>query len=138
MPRTGRPPVPPAERFWRFVTQRDDCWVWTGSKNNGYGHFWNGAGRTYAHRWAYESMVGEIPDGLTLDHLCRVRACVNPSHLDPTPIRVNTLRGNAVSAINARRTGCRFGHPFTVLGGRRVCRECRKAARTRYRERSAA
>jgi hypothetical protein len=91
------------------------------------------------HRLTYEALVGEIPEGLVIDHLCRVRECVNPDHLEVVPSRVNTLRGDGPTARNARKTHCVRGHEFTPEntrprpeGGRR-CRECRRLERQRQR-----
>jgi len=64
------------------------------------------------HRIAYEFALGPIPDGLTLDHLCRNTICCNPAHLEPVTLRVNTLRGTSPIADNARKTHCKNGHPF--------------------------
>jgi hypothetical protein len=83
-----------------------------------------------AYRITYETLVGPVPNGLELDHLCRVRACVNPGHLEPVTHRVNTLRGETVAARNARATHCPAGHPYDEVNtyadrlGRRSCREC--------------
>ena len=83
-----------AERFWAMVQKTSTCWLWTGSlKVEGYGHFRADGGMWRAHRWAYENGVGPIPAGLTLDHLCRVRACVRPSHLEPVTQGENNRRG---------------------------------------------
>jgi hypothetical protein len=73
-----------------------ECWVWLSRLNrNGYGRLkWEGRD-LMAHRLSYEVHVGPIPDGLVLDHLCRVRCCVNPSHLEPVTVQVNTPRGEA-------------------------------------------
>lgn len=132
-----------ADRFWPKVnkdgpipTNRPDlgqCWVWTAALNHGYGDFFikRDTSRARAHRWAYESLVGPIPDGLTLDHLCRNRACVNPAHLEPVPMRVNCLRGEGASALCARKTHCVHGHAFsksnTIIEADRSrrCRICR-------------
>ena len=122
-----------AERFWQKVDRRgpDDCWPWQGSQTNGgYGHFSVLDKEVMAHRWAYEEEVGPIPDGLTLDHLCRTRLCVNFRHLEPVTGKVNILRGNSPAAQNARKTHCKRGHGFTPAntyvwrGGERKCREC--------------
>lgn len=120
------------ERFMAKVDRRPDgCWVWTACRVwNGYGQF-RVAGKTvYAHRFAYELLVGPIPDGLELDHLCRNRACVNPSHLEVVDSRTNTLRGDGPAAQNARKTHCAHGHELTLeniwRSGRnsRLCRAC--------------
>ena len=82
-----------------------------------------------AHRFAYTEAKGAIEDGLTIDHLCRVKACVNPSHLEAVTLRTNILRGENTAAKNARKTHCHRGHPFNeentyrVPGGR-ACRQC--------------
>lgn len=73
------------------------CWVWTGRLNrNGYGRVYHAGKERMAHRLTYELLVGPIPEGLVLDHVCRVRCCRNPYHLEPVTVQVNTLRGNAV------------------------------------------
>lgn len=73
------------------------CWIWLGELNrNGYGRVCVKGKRPVAHRHVYETLVGPIPEGLLLDHLCRVRCCVNPSHLEPVTPKENTLRGDAV------------------------------------------
>lgn len=73
------------------------CWLWLGEINrNGYGRVWVSGKRLMAHRHLYERLVGPIPEGLVLDHLCRNRSCCNPAHMDPVTVRVNTLRGEAV------------------------------------------
>jgi hypothetical protein len=83
-------------RFWRHVVRDPDteCWEWTAArKNGGYGSFAIGRGNVYAHRFAYEMLVGPIPGGLELDHLCRNRGCANPDHLEPVTRQINVLRG---------------------------------------------
>lgn len=94
--------VPVHVRFWSKVLVGDDCWGWTGAlKDNGYGEF--GSGRktargspevVYAHRYAYESLVGPVPEGLELDHLCRNRACVRPDHMEPVKHKENCRRAH--------------------------------------------
>lgn len=128
----GAIPVSPIERlFTKFVIADNGCWLWTAScGRGGYGRF-NYEGRAQsAHRCAYELLVGPIPDGLEIDHLCRVRNCVNPDHMEPVTHRVNVLRGMGSSAKRARQTHCKNGHPFDEKNtymrpdGRRACRAC--------------
>lgn len=129
-----------AGRFWAKVDKSGDCWEWTASHNGrGYGQFFvsrNGKKASIrAHRWAYESVVGPIPDGLTLDHLCRHPWCVRPDHLEPVTMRENLLRGNGWSGRHARATHCPRGHEYTLEntvydhGTRRRCRTCKNARR---------
>lgn len=88
------------ERFWEKVDRRgpDECWPWLAATSQGYGIFHVRVGEPLAraHRFSYGLLVGAIPDGLVLDHLCRNRACVNPEHLEPVTYRVNNLRAAAV------------------------------------------
>lgn len=123
-----------AERFWAKVDTSagpDACWLWTSHTRNGYGQFKLDRRQTPAHRWAYEAMIGPIPKGLQLDHLCRVRNCVNPKHLEPVTHQENIRRGMA-GAHWAAKTHCPQGHPYSgenlyVTPGekrRRMCREC--------------
>lgn len=124
-----------AERFWAKVDRRgpDDCWLWTGAvQSRGYGQLGVDGKLVYAHRWAYEHEVGPIPDGLTIDHLCRTRLCVNARHLEPVTNKVNIQRGESPWATNARKTHCVNGHEFTLENtfarpGGRGCRMCKRA-----------
>lgn len=142
--KTGPKRVPLGIRFWQFVypDPNTGCWLWGGATYCGYGRVSAGGAKArtlVAHRVAYELLVGPIPVGLTLDHLCRVHECVNPTHLEPVTQRVNTLRGTG-SGARAIRTGqCHRGHAFSPENTRidikksdgipfRVCRAC---ARTR-------
>ena len=128
-------------RFWRRVRKRgeNDCWLWTGatkgrSQDAQYGCLFSGkrtrAGNPLpvpAHRVSYELHVGPVPDGLHLDHLCRVSRCVNPDHLEPVTLRENLLRG----ADARRRDHCPHGHPYDeentyVHRGHRYCRTCNR------------
>lgn len=89
--------------------------------------------RRYTHRVVYELRVGPVPEGMDLDHLCRVKHCANPDHLEPVTHRVNVLRGESPSAINARKTECpRCGGEFTRdTRGYRICRPCHRAWKPR-------
>lgn len=100
------------ERFVAKITAEGGCWRWDGTKNaQGYGQIYEPAIKhmVYAHRFAYEFVHGPIPDGLQIDHLCRNPSCANPSHLEAVSSRENTLRGRAVTAINAAKTHCPRG-----------------------------
>ena len=109
------------------------CWLWTGAiAGNGYGSLGVDGRTRSAHRYVYEQTVGAVPDGLTLDHLCRVRHCVRPEHLDPVPLAENLRRS---PNFGANKTACPAGHPLdenNVLrngNGNRYCRTCHNAAR---------
>ena len=115
------------------------CWVWTGScLPSGYGKVTVNFKTKLVHRVVYEELVGEIPAGLQLDHICENKSCANPSHLAPSTARTNTLRSNNPTAINFRKKACIRGHAlsgenlYMTPDGRRQCRECRKKAAVGY------
>lgn len=117
-------------RFWSRVNKTDSCWLWTGGLNNtGYGVY-KAYGKAYfSHRFSYELLVGPIPEGLVLDHLCRVITCVNPEHLEPVTQHENILRGTGFSAIHAAKTHCSRGHEYSgnntySYRGSRYCKQC--------------
>ena len=135
--------ISPEDRFWAKVDKSDSCWLWTGSKANGYGQFWPSKKmpRVRVHRYSYELIRGPIPTGLQLDHLCRIRHCVNPEHLEPVTGRMNILRGNGPPALNASKLVCSRGHAFTLentlwrcAGKWRECRQCARISLRRFRE----
>lgn len=141
MPPKARPAI---ERVLaRIDTTVDGCWLWPGSKDrHGYGQvrvYTNGDGTNrlvYTHRVTYEHFVGPIPEGLQLDHLCRVPLCCNPAHLEAVTQRENILRGVSPSSRAARQTHCgTCGAPFGILpSGRRRCFECRDRKRAEARK----
>ena len=134
-------------RKWRVLRSIEvdsaSCWFWTGYLNeHGYGRvLWRK--RTWlAHRLSYEAFVGPIPAGLELDHLCRVRSCVNPTHMEPVTHGENVRRGEA-SARKLAKTHCRHGHPYSgenlivePISGSRKCRTCARAAGRRHGHRA--
>lgn len=117
------------------------CWDWTAYRDkDGYGSVKADGKMQLAHRHVYSVLVGPIPKGLTLDHLCRNRACVNPEHLEPVTQRVNTHRGNTAAARNAAKTHCVKGHPYDEANTYRnrkgrFCRACGRDATRRYLQR---
>lgn len=143
-----RPTVPLIERlFARVDVQEDGCWAFTGAKYLGYGVIGlgrRGAGTALTHRVAYKLLVGSLDDELTLDHLCRNRACLNPDHLEPVTLAENKRRGMSRNAINARKTHCVHGHPFDEANtyrnstGGRECRACKRDRERMRRKRAAA
>jgi len=120
------------------------CLVFTGNINrHGYGLIKDDSGKDRTvHRVAYELAKGPIPDGLVIDHKCRVRSCVNPDHLEPVTQRENCLRGIGIPAINASKTHCYRGHELsdenTYPGWRdKGERRCKTCTQDRARERHA-
>lgn len=136
------------DRWWAKVDKTDACWLWTGSLDRrGYGQFdvWDESGHKNhrAHRWGYQKLIRVLADDEVLDHLCRVRQCVNPAHLEPVTNMENLARGH-LGAHNAVKTHCPQGHeynpdntiPIGPDGRWRACRACaRVAARESNRRR---
>jgi hypothetical protein len=135
----------------RTTVTEKGCWLWNGSPNrSGYGQIKVDGRWPVVHKIVYEAFVGPVPEGMQLDHLCHDprrctlasecphRRCVRPSHMLPATPRENTLRSNAVTAVNAARTHCVNGHEFTEANtyvrptGGRMCRACGLAATKRY------
>lgn len=145
-----RQSAPILARLWRHIEPEpmSGCWIWIANR------FWDGYGQTHigsktdgsvrkvrVHRLMYEHARGQIPEEMTLDHLCRVRACVNPAHLEVATVRENILRGESPSAQASRATHCRHGHSlhdaYTNYRGNRQCRPCQIAHSKRLRDRRA-
>ena len=106
--RRGDPSVGLPSALERFVTRVQltaSCWMWTGSgsgRDYAYGQFWADGENVLAHRFAYQAYVGPIPEGLEIDHTCRVQKCVNPMHLEPVTAAENIRRMRAAQAIGAQ------------------------------------
>ena len=105
------------ERFMKNVAKSGEgCWLWTAILTNGYGKFSDGRRVVKAHRWAYEHLAAPIPDGMDIDHLCRVRNCVNPGHLEAVTHQENVKRGLMPQIMRERHaavTHCPRGHEYT-------------------------
>lgn len=155
----AKPKLTFIDRFLQYVHPEPNtgCWLWAGTwSDSEYGHFWindGKGGRPHgAHRVAYELFRGPIPEGLELDHLCRVHCCVNPWHLEPVTQQENLRRGlGTLPAISAHtqaaqaRTHCRSGHPYTSENTRcthdgkrqrRICRQCSRIREQRYKRKA--
>lgn len=132
----------PAERWARVVQHIDadgDCWLWMGVLDkDGYGIY----GNWRAHRLVHELLVGPIPEGLTSDHLCRVRNCVNTDHIEFVTVAENNRRRYIPKRAHPRSAACGKGHPFSPentyqANQGRQCRACNRAAVARYKARKA-
>lgn len=103
-----------SERLIRNIVISDNgCWLWVGYLNrDGYGILSGEEFSTLAHRISYFCFKGQIPKNYEIDHLCRVRNCINPDHLESVTHKVNTLRGETLPAKNLKKTHCPKGHPY--------------------------
>lgn len=140
------PTIPIETRFWakvekdgpipEYAPHLGPCWIWAPALNKGYGVLGRPGkygGACQAHRFAYQLLIGPIPEGLHLDHLCRVPACVNPDHLEPVTSAENMRR-------MPRKIYCKQGHPFTDENtywhaGKRHCRDCRAVSKAAWNDR---
>ena len=128
-------PIPRGGGRPLVVRVQDGCWVPVShrARTRGYATLWDAArgGPSYAHRIVYEALVGPVPDGLVLDHLCRRKDCVRPEHLEPVTQRENLMRGDTENARNAAKAACVNGHAYDAANtyvrpeGTRDCRVCR-------------
>lgn len=126
--------------FFKKTTKTPTCWIWTGSMNAyGYGVFSLNKKMNMAHRFSWELVNGKIPKDLQIDHICKARNCVNPSHMELVTLIENVMRGESLAAKNARKTKCQNGHEFDFtknFDGSRGCRICERIrARERYKKR---
>lgn len=148
----------PELRFWKRVNKygpvsqyRPDlgsCWIWTGAKSAGYGHMRIDGKCVLSHRFSYSLLVSDALNGKELDHLCRVAACVNPSHLEPVTHKTNMMRGFGPGGLNHRKTHCLKGHELSgdnlyfknalnkngTRSQTRKCRECDNSYKKSYNE----
>lgn len=123
-----------------LIAPESNCWLWIGAiSNTGYGNISikiNDIRKTYlAHRYYYQQVKGIIPKGMILDHICRVRNCVNPEHLEPVTQQENVLRGDfpkIAGAYQRNKIKCKRGHIYSEentrikFKGKYKCRECQK------------
>ena len=133
------------QRFWTKVDKTGPCWEWTGYRRpDGYGQVRVDGVLLAAHRYSWSLRYGPVPDGLTLDHLCRNPACVRPSHLEPVTRGENVRRGIVGLLNRARITStseCQRGHPFDAENtyvkpnGVRACRTCKRESLRQWRAR---
>jgi len=124
--------------LWYVPEPNTGCWLWMLSTDAyGYGQKFSGTQNKKAHRLSYEFSRGPIPSHLELDHLCRVRSCVNPDHLEAVTRQTNATRGVGWAGRHFRTTHCPHGHEYTdantrVCGGKRFCRECARLHKRAY------
>jgi len=133
-------------KFHDKIVDTGTCWTWVASATlNGYGQVSvriNGERRVrYAHRAVYELLVGPIPEGMVIDHLCRNKLCVNPAHLEVVTNRENLMRGNGPGPVAARTNACLRGHIgnwHVRKNGGRLCKTCQQMKRRQYYEKHGA
>lgn len=139
----GPTPIPLLDRLWarvnkdgpipEYAPHLGNCWFWLGAKTEGYGCITVTSGHlALVHRLTYVEARGPIPNDLVLDHLCRIRHCCRPSHLEAVTYGENNRRGFGSSGLNAKKTHCKWGHAFSLENtkrteaGTRRCLTCRQ------------
>ena len=131
------------QRLWDRVDAEGDCWEWIGPRmRSGHGRFYVHGGIALAHRVMWEFLVGPIPEGLHIDHLCINPPCVNPDHLEPVTNATNVRRGKGPFVRRGLQTHCHRGHPFDKENtyvdkrrGTRMCRACHAVHESNRRRR---
>lgn len=132
--------LPPALRKKIVFYEPTGCWIWCGAVGSGgYGNAWDGSAHRYvsAHCKIFEWISGPVPTGLELDHICRIRQCCNPAHLEPVTRLENLRRAGALDRLRAfsksrqERTHCGRGHELNsenlrIFNGKRHCMACRR------------
>jgi len=123
----------------KLLKKKSGCWQYIGKLDkNGYGRVRDNYTRKLIHRAMYEHLIGRIPDKMVIDHLCRNRGCVNPSHMEVVTQRENILRGYGVTARNSRKLNCKRGHGlngenlYMTTKGSRQCIKCRNILGRKY------
>lgn len=122
---------PIVTKLMRRIQKTEDCWLWQ-PKGGRYGSFYHKGKSSSAHRAVYKALVGEIPEGLVIDHLCGNTYCVNPEHLEPTTQAINVHR--APTHVG-NRTHCPQGHEYSIENTNRSCK--RRKCLTCHRDREA-
>lgn len=131
------------ERFISGVYENENgCWIWPKAKvRGGYGMFKLNKKNVLAHRYSYTKLIGDIPNGLTIDHLCKQRDCVNPDHLEAVTMKENISRG---TNFQRNKSHCKWGHEFNsdniywIYSRYRRCKQCQdKRDRERKRKKPA-
>lgn len=134
------------ESFLAKISFTGNCWAWRGnSDERGYGRFFFGGVKEFAHRFSYTLFKGKIHEGLVIDHLCRNPDCVNPYHLEPVFSKENVARGIGVTAKNSQKTQCKHGHIFNSVNTyyyrrksgtiKRQCKTCQNKSTKEYQRR---
>ena len=116
-----------------LLSETTSCWNWRTNNKNQYGAVWNSTTQNTqgAHLYVYNLLIGPVPEGLELDHLCRNKICVNPKHLEAVTHKENVRRGNCVAALAARTGVCKRGHNLKETGRKDHPNQCQKCANDR-------
>jgi HNH endonuclease len=124
-------------RMSKYIVAGDSgCWLWTGRTNGkDYAQTTVGSKKAYVYRVLYVYLKGSFPQGTEVDHLCRVRRCVNPAHIEPVTHQENMKRGKTISALNLQKSTCPQGHAYSGTNSRgdRICHPCYAEAARAYR-----